>query len=117
MYTYICILYIYQEEARASETLIEKLDGVAHELQHIRFDKEKMAHERAVLEEVCVCAYVSMSVSVSVSVFVSVFVCVSVSVSCVCVCLCVSVCVHKSQHIHFEEKMAHDVAHEHRALE
>ena len=36
---------------RAEELLVEQLDALAHELQHIRFDTEKIGHARSVVEE------------------------------------------------------------------
>ena len=37
--------------ARAEEVVVEQLDSLAHELQHIQFDKEKIGHERTAVED------------------------------------------------------------------
>ena len=41
----------HTQETRVEESLREQLESVAHELQHLRFDKEKIAQERSLVEE------------------------------------------------------------------
>lgn len=39
------------QETRVEEALAQRLDEVAHQLQHLRFDKEKVAQERELLQD------------------------------------------------------------------